>query len=89
MLRHEVTINWPDGGKELRGINLVCYGDPTGYSAMAKTVGYPAAIATKMVLDGEIQGRGMVLPFTRDIYLPIISRLRDEGLAATEKSVWL
>lgn len=89
VLRHEVTINWPDGGKELRGINLVCYGDPTGYSAMAKTVGYPAAIATKMVLDGEIQGRGMVLPFTRDIYLPIISRLRDEGVAATEKSVWL
>ena len=31
------------------------YGEPTGYTAMAKTVGYPAAIATKMVLDGEIQ----------------------------------
>ena len=27
---------------------------------MAKTVGYPCAIATKMVLDGEIQRRGMV-----------------------------
>ena len=27
---------------------------------MAKTVGYPCAIATKMVLDGEIQKRGMV-----------------------------
>lgn len=56
---------------------------------MAKTVGYPAAIATQMVLDGEIQGRGMVLPFTRDIYLPMISRLRNEGVTATEKSVWL
>ena len=39
----------------LQGINLVQYGEPTGYTAMAKTVGYPAAIATKMVLDGEIQ----------------------------------
>lgn len=27
------------------------YGDAT-YSAMAKTVGYPAAIAAKMILDG-------------------------------------
>ena len=27
---------------------------------MAKTVGYPCAIATKMVLDGEIQRTGMV-----------------------------
>ena len=25
------------------------YGDPNGYTAMAKTVGYPCAIATKMV----------------------------------------
>ena len=25
------------------------YGDPKGYTAMAKTVGYPCAIATKMV----------------------------------------
>ena len=27
----------------------VNYGDPNGYTAMAKTVGYPCAIATKMV----------------------------------------
>lgn len=73
----------------MKGINLVSYGEPQGYSAMAKTVGYPTAIATKMVLDGEIQGHGMILPFTRDIYKPIISRLRKEGINATEKSTWL
>ena len=27
LLRHEVGISWPDGRKEERGINLVCYGD--------------------------------------------------------------
>lgn len=89
ILRHEIGITWPDGGKELRGINLVCYGDPNGYSAMAKTVGYPAAIATRMVLDGEIQGHGMMLPFTRDIFKPMISRLRNEGINANEKSTFL
>lgn len=30
------------------------YGDINGHSAMAKTVGYPAAIAAKMILDGKI-----------------------------------
>merc|ERR1719234_541978 len=67
----------------LKGINLVEYGDPQGYTAMAKTVGYPCAIATKMVLDGEIQRTGMVLPFTQDIYKPMLTRLRDEGIVAT------
>jgi len=89
VLRHEVGIQWPNGTEELRGINFVCYGETNGYSAMAKTVGYPAAIATKMVLDGEIQGKGMVLPFTRDIYRPMLNRLADEGITATEKTTWL
>ncbi len=43
------SARWPDGRREQKGINLVCYGDPNGYTAMAKTVGYPCAIATKMV----------------------------------------
>lgn len=94
-------IEWPDNKKETRGINLVVYGDST-YSAMAKTVGYPAAIAAKMILDGnssrrswkgikicilgEIQERGAILPFASEIYRPILSRLRAEGLRSSETS---
>ncbi|XP_065349918.1 alpha-aminoadipic semialdehyde synthase, mitochondrial [Cloeon dipterum] len=89
ILRHEIGILWPDGKREIRGINVVSYGDAGGYSAMSKTVGYPAAIAAKMVLDGEIQTRGNVLPFSQDIYLTMLSRLKQEGLEATEQSFWL
>jgi len=89
LMRHEVTVRWPDGRREMKGINLVEYGDPAGYTAMARTVGYPCAIATKMVLDGEIQKPGMVLPFTQDIYKPMLARLRKEGISATEKSTFL
>ena len=39
--------------QENRRIDMICYGDPHGHSAMARTVGLPVAIATKMVLDGE------------------------------------
>lgn len=54
--------------QETREITLVVYGEPNGYTAMAKTVGYPAAIGTKMLLDKEIQRKGMVVPLTKDIY---------------------
>ncbi|KAE8737345.1 hypothetical protein FOCC_FOCC017194 [Frankliniella occidentalis] len=89
ILRHDVDILWPDGRRELRGINLVTYGDPHGHSAMARTVGFPAAIAAKMVLDGEIQSHGMVLPFSREIYRPILSRLKSEGIEPFVRSKWL
>ena len=89
VLRHEVGILWPDQRKEVRGINLVAYGHIGGFSAMARTVGYPCAIATKMLLDGEIQRKGMVLPFSQDIYQPMLNRLKAEGIAAEEKSIWL
>ena len=74
LMRHEVVIRWPDNRREHRGINMVCYGQPDGYTAMAQTVGFPCAIATRMVLDNEIQRKGMVLPFTKDIYKPMLDR---------------
>ncbi|KAB0795235.1 hypothetical protein PPYR_12074 [Photinus pyralis] len=86
ILRHDIGILWPDNKRETRGINFVVYGDVNGNSAMAKTVGYPAAVATKMVLDGEIQERGVILPFAPEVYRPILSRLRAEGLNSTETS---
>ncbi|KAK9873152.1 hypothetical protein WA026_021385 [Henosepilachna vigintioctopunctata] len=86
ILRHELKITWPGGKKETRGVNFVVYGDINGHSAMAKTVGIPAAIATKMILDGEIQERGSILPFAPEVYRTILSRLKNEGLTATETS---
>lgn len=88
-MRHDFGIRWSDGRREERGVNFVVYGQAAntgGHSAMAITVGFPAAIATRMILDGEIQQRGVVLPFTQDIFRPMLSRLRAEGLSATETS---
>ncbi|XP_052677314.1 alpha-aminoadipic semialdehyde synthase, mitochondrial-like [Crassostrea angulata] len=85
MMHHNVGVTWPDKSQEKRVINFVCYGEENGYSAMAKTVGLTTAIATKMVLDGEIQRRGVLAPLTMDIYQPILSRLRSEGLLAEEE----
>lgn len=53
IMRNDVGIRHPTGELETKHISLVVYGDPNGYSAMAKTVGYPAAIAAHMVLNGQ------------------------------------
>ena len=60
LMHHDIGILWPDGQREQRRIDLVSYGDINGSSAMAKTVGLPTAIATKMVLDGQYWDRESV-----------------------------
>ena len=39
--------------QERRTITLTDYGDPEGFTAMAKGVGFPVAIAAKLVLEGN------------------------------------
>uniref|UniRef100_S4RUH7 Saccharopine dehydrogenase-like C-terminal domain-containing protein n=1 Tax=Petromyzon marinus TaxID=7757 RepID=S4RUH7_PETMA len=80
ILRNEVVVRLPTGVREKTVVNLVSYGDRGGYSAMAKTVGYPCAIAAKMVLNGEIWEKGMVIPLKPHIYQPLLERIRAEGI---------
>jgi alpha-aminoadipic semialdehyde synthase len=53
ILHHQVGVTWPalsQEDNELKTIDMVVYGD-SKHSAMAKTVGLPAAIATRMLLE--------------------------------------
>lgn len=52
ILRSDVGLRHPTGELETKHVSLVEYGRAGGFSAMAKTVGYPAAIAARMLLDG-------------------------------------
>ncbi|XP_072856648.2 alpha-aminoadipic semialdehyde synthase, mitochondrial [Pogona vitticeps] len=87
VMRTEIGIKHPSGHLEDKYVNLVVYGDTKGYSAMAKTVGYPTAIAAKMVLDGEINTKGMVIPLTKNIYGPILQRVQAEGISYSTQSI--
>eukprot|EP00013_Stygamoeba_regulata_P013978 CAMPEP_0177670150 /NCGR_PEP_ID=MMETSP0447-20121125/23907_1 /TAXON_ID=0 /ORGANISM="Stygamoeba regulata, Strain BSH-02190019" /LENGTH=930 /DNA_ID=CAMNT_0019177237 /DNA_START=53 /DNA_END=2845 /DNA_ORIENTATION=- len=85
VLCHEFGVQWADGTREVRQSTLVEYGDPRGYSAMAKTVGIPCGIATKLVMDGAIIRKGVLRPLTPDIYIPMLTRLEQEGIIMTER----
>jgi uncharacterized protein (UPF0264 family) len=53
IMHHEINYKWPNGKDETRTIDFIQYGDVKGYTAMAKTVGLPTAIAAKMLLESK------------------------------------
>ncbi|XP_060161358.1 alpha-aminoadipic semialdehyde synthase, mitochondrial isoform X2 [Globicephala melas] len=86
VMRDNFGIRHPSGHLENKTIDLVVYGDVNGFSAMAKTVGLPTAMAAKMLLDGEIQAKGLMGPFSKEIYGPILERIKAEGIMYTTQS---
>uniref|UniRef100_A0A8D0XMK4 Saccharopine dehydrogenase (NAD(+), L-glutamate-forming) n=1 Tax=Sus scrofa TaxID=9823 RepID=A0A8D0XMK4_PIG len=86
VMRDSFGIRHPSGHLENKTIDLVVYGDVNGFSAMAKTVGLPTAMAAKMLLDGEIQAKGLMGPFSKEIYGPILERIKAEGIMYTTQS---
>ncbi|XP_013013838.1 alpha-aminoadipic semialdehyde synthase, mitochondrial isoform X1 [Cavia porcellus] len=86
VMRHSFDIRHPSGHLENKTIDLVVYGDFSGFSAMAKTVGLPTAMAAKMLLDGEIEAKGLMGPFSKEIYGPILEKIRQEGILYTTQS---
>ena len=59
---------------------MVCIGDDQTYTAMAKTVGLPVAIAALQILNGKIKTPGVQLPITKEVYLPILTELENFGI---------
>lgn len=88
MLQHKFEIEHKDGSRETRTSTLVEYGDPKGYSAMAKLVGVPCAVAVKQVLDGTLSEKGVLAPMTTKINDPLIKELKEKyGIYMVEKTV--
>jgi len=64
--------------------SLVAEGQDERFTAMANTVGLPVAIATKLILNGQITERGVTLPVSAQIYTPILNELEEFGLTFNE-----
>ncbi|QOG02824.1 saccharopine dehydrogenase family protein [Flavobacterium sp. MDT1-60] len=66
---------------------MVCIGDDQTYTAMAKTVGLPVAIATLLILNGKITTPGVQLPIKKEVYLPILKELEEYGVVFNEQTM--
>jgi len=67
--------------------SLIVKGEDQLYTAMAKTVGLPLAITTKLILQNKISARGIVIPTIKEIYEPVLKELETFGIKFEEKEV--
>ncbi|SRR6056297_627120 len=84
VMQHEFTANYSGKKKKITS-SLVVRGRDQVHTAMSITVGIPVAIATKLLLTGEIKERGVVVPTKKAIYEPVLKELEDYGIQFIEE----
>jgi saccharopine dehydrogenase (NADP+, L-glutamate forming) len=87
VMQHLFEIRTSEGLKKLTS-SLVCIGDDSTYTAMAKTVGLPLAMAVDLFLEGKIALTGLHIPIWPEIYEPILSELEKWGIRFHEGAKW-
>ena len=75
------------GEKKQIDSKMVCIGEDQTYTAMAKTVGLPVAMATLLILNGKIRTPGVQLPIRKEVYLPILKELEEYGVVFKEQEM--
>ena len=86
MRQHQFTVQYPDHQERITS-TMIDFGIPGGDSSMNRTVGLPAAVAVRMVLEDQIQARGVLVPVLPEIYEPALAELQRLGIQFVEKVV--
>ncbi len=86
ILIHEIDVHYPEENNRSERITttLIDYGVPNSFTAIAKTVGLPAAIAAKMILNGKMHLTGCHIPTHPSIYEPVLEELKKFGVGFAE-----
>ena len=85
VLHHEFIAEY-GFKKEKINSTLIDFGVPNGDSSMARTVSLPAAISTKLILEGKISVKGVQIPTIPSIYEPILNELERLVITFKEKT---
>ena len=89
----DMIVMYHKFGYELNGkkyqidANMVVIGETQTYTAMAKTVGLPVAMATLAILNNKITTPGVQIPITKEVYQPILKDLKTYGITFQEKEI--
>jgi len=84
VMKHEMEYHL-NGVKHEANSTLIVKGEDKTYTAMAKTVGLPMAIATKLILQNKITAKGVQIPITPEFYKPILKELAKNGISFLEQ----
>ena len=83
LMHHDIHGIFSDDVVEVHNSSLQVFGDEK-MTAMSKTVGYTTAIAAELILDETVQKKGLLLPIEKEIYIPCLNALEQEGLKFEE-----
>ncbi len=86
VMHHKFGYENKEGKHQIES-SMIIKGDDQTYTAMAKTVGLPVAMATLQILNKKITTTGVQLPITKEVYEPILKELEDYGVIFVEKDV--
>jgi len=86
VLHHEFDAVYPDRREKITS-TLIDYGIPGGDSSMARTVSLPAAICTRLILEGTIKLTGVHIPVMPEIYTPALEELERLNIKCVEKTI--
>ena len=84
VMHHEFVFEL-DGKRKMITSQMVNLGEDGTYTSMSNTVGLPAAICAKMILNGTLQEKGVQLPIKANVYNPILAELEEYGIAFIEE----
>lgn len=86
VMQHQFIYRIGDVEHELHS-SFVTLGEDQIYTGMAKTVGLPVGIATKLILKGIIKGTGVKVPVEQSIYNPVLTELEKYGIEFIEEEI--
>ncbi|KAF3531512.1 hypothetical protein DY000_02036704 [Brassica cretica] len=90
LLHHEVEVEFPENKRtEKHSATLLEFGEVKNgqmTTAMAKTVGIPAAIGALLLIEDKIKTRGVLRPLEPEVYLPALDILQAYGIKLMEKT---
>lgn len=84
---HEFTARYGDDRMEKITSTLIERGTPDGDSAMARTVGLPAAVATRLLVEEKLTLTGVCRPVYPEIYNPVLNELERMSIRLDERTL--
>jgi saccharopine dehydrogenase-like NADP-dependent oxidoreductase len=88
VMKHEIEFE-KEGRSFITNSVMVAKGTDSLRTAMAKTVGLPLGIAAKLILNGTIGARGLLIPISKEIYSAVLPELAKHGIGFRETTAAL
>ncbi len=83
VLQHTFIAKYPDRTERITS-TMVDFGIPGGDSSMNRTVGLPAAVGARFILEGRFTTPGVIVPVMPEFYEPALEELQRLGISFTE-----